>query len=257
MKLAYVLAFAMAVGHASAPAEAAEKLDLSFTSGLTYSEGDYGTDDKYRSFSIPLSVRLRTGQWRFSARMPYLFRNGPGAFIEDDGPIFDGDGIGRERRNGFGDLSFGVDYSFPDRIAGVEVDLGATLKLPTSKSSKGFGNGKTDVGFSAGFSIPRKQFTPFVELGYRLRGDRNDFPLRDTLSTSIGGRVPVGKMYASASYDYSRASTRFRNDAHSLSGSLTGRASRTLSISGFGSTGLSSGAADYSTGLLLTVRPNR
>lgn len=249
---AFVLAGGAAVAFLSSQA-AQSKPVFSLTTGVTYSEGDYGGDEKFRTTTIPLTARVRTGPFRFSARMPYLFRDGPMVVSDEAGPLGPSSGA-RDRRNGFGDLTLAMVYSLPRKVAGIEVDLGTFVKLPTASTRKNLGSGETDFGFSADLSAPGGKITPFLNLGYRIRGDRESLPLRNTINASVGAAVPVGKAVATLAYDYSRASSRFRSDSHSLFGSVGGRISRRFSITGYGSTGLSKGAADLGAGILLTAR---
>jgi hypothetical protein len=250
-----LLLIAAGVAASSPVAAKPRKVELSFTSGVNYSTGDYGTRERTRTVGIPLSVRARRGPVRVTARMPYLFRNGSRQRLDEEGQIISGPSatIGESRR-GFGDLTLGLGYSLPQIAKGVEVDVGSSLRLPTSKNSNGFGSGKTDVSFSGDVAFPQKRFTPFAGIGYRIRGDRPDFRLRNTINTSLGSSFRFGKANAALSYEYSQASTGFRSDAHSLFASLGRRVNRGLYVSGFGSTGLSKGAADFSTGISFTAR---
>ena len=56
------------------------------------------------------------------------------------------------------------------------------------------------------------------------------------------------------SYDYSAATTNSVEDSHSLFGGLVTRINRRLSLTGYGTIGLSEGAPDYGLGVLLSLR---
>ena len=234
-------------------------LGLSFSTGVSYSSGDYGAPAKTKLLVVPFSLRASAGDWRFSATLPYLRIDSPGNIVGGGtgGPIvIDPNAPAtREVRKGLGDLSLGASYTLPSgTLGGFDLDLSGRVKLPTSSERKSLGTGKTDFAVSAELSRTIGIWSPFVNVGYRFYGDPEGFDLRNGPSASVGTTVQLGTTVAIASYDYSRATSRATNDAHELFGALSGPLSDRLNWTAYGIAGLSEGSPDYGLGLLITFK---
>lgn len=236
-----------------------KSLGLSLTTGIDYSSGSYGGPAPTEILVVPFSLRAKRGPLRVSATLPWLRIEGPANIVGggEDGPIvIDPNAPApRRARQGLGDLSLGFDYVIPsERIAGLEVALGLRLKLPTSSESRGLGTGKADIGIVADISRPMGRLSPFLTLGYRMPGDPDGFPLRDSATVSAGTSATFGKLVAIGSYDYAGATSDLSFDSHSLFGALAAPLTDSVTVTGYGTLGLSRGAPDHGLGLLLTFR---
>lgn len=234
-------------------------LGVTFTTGADYSVGDYGGRSNTRILVVPFSLRAKAGPFKLSATLPYLRIDGPGNIVGggEGGPIIidPNDPTPREVREGLGDVSLSAIYSLPgEALGGFEVDLGARVKLPTSSESKRLGTGKTDVAVSVDVARPIGNIAPFATVGYRMPGDPDGISLRNTFTTSVGTTVSLGSTTLIASYDYAGATTRQVADSHSLFGGVSVPVSDRFSLVGYGTGGLSEGAADFGVGLLLSAR---
>ena len=258
----YLLA-AASLGLVAAPAAAqiagsAEKsapLGLTFTTGADYSSGDYGLGSKTDILVVPFSLRAKTGNFSFSASLPYLHIRGAGALVGADGTPIPGVPVTGSSRSGLGDVTLGATYRIPgEQLGGVELAIGGRVKLPTASKSKQLTTGKTDESVSLDLSYPTGVVTPFVNVGYRFLGDPVGVKLRDGPTASVGSSVQLGKATLIGSYDYARSVTSLTRDSHQRFGGLSGPASNRFTLTGYGTKGLSSGAADYGAGLLLSVK---
>ncbi len=254
---------------AAAPAAAQDQMalqprapfELSFTTGADTSQGDYGAFSPTNILVVPFSLRARSGPFRLSATIPYLRIDGPAGIVAagggESGPIIINPSLPmpREVRKGLGDLNLGATWSLPSGLpGGVEVDLSARVKLPTSARRKALGTGKTDFTVMAEASRPVGIVTPFVSLGYRMPGDTEGSRLRNIVTASVGASVPVGDLVAIVSYDYSGASSRLSRDSHGVFAALSGPIGKRLSLTTYGTVGISEGAPDYGLGVLVSVR---
>ena len=234
-------------------------LGLSLTSGVDFSSGDYGAPARTDIIVVPFSLRAKKGPFRLTATLPWLRLDGPANIVGggEDGPIvIDPNAPSPQRvRKGLGDVSLGFDYAIPsDSLGGLEVDLGLRLKLPTSSRSRGLSTGKTDIGIVADISRPLGRVSPFLTLGYRIPGDPQGIDLRNSATVSAGTSLTFGKLVAIGAYDYSGATSRLGFDSHSLFGALAGPLAKRVTLTGYGTVGLSRGAPDHGLGLLVTVR---
>lgn len=224
-------------------------------SGASYSEGDYGTDTNTETLAIPIGARLRNGNFRLSASIPYLRVEGSPSVIPGDGEqVVDDLPTARDVREGFGDLSLRARYLVPRLPGGFQADLLGRVKIPTGSDEERLSTGEFDYG--AGIEVSRAigNIEPFVEAQYRINGDPPDRDYRNTWLASAGTSVRLGRSRASLSYEYSQSRVRGREAAHSLDGSFATPISRRLLLSTFGSVGLSERASDFSVGAVLTLR---
>lgn len=247
---------AVAIGGASMASAAhaqAEGPDLSITTGVDYSSGDYGTGIDTNILVVPVSARVSTGDLRFSASIPYIRIDGAGSIVGGDGgPIVVDPDTPSSKRSGIGDLTLGMNYAIPEDRIGLGIDFGARLKLPTAKD--GLGTGKTDVSFSGELSRTFGTITPFVQAGYRIMGDPEGVDLDNVLFGSAGASVSLGRSVVLASYDYRQATTDLVEDSQEVFGAVSTPLSKALNLTFYGSAGLSDGAPDYGIGAMVTIK---
>lgn len=232
---------------------------FSITTGVDYSSGGYGIDEKTKILVVPISARVVFGQLRLLATLPYLRIDSPGTVfggVNGNPVVVDpGTPMGREVREGLGDLSLGATYALSDRaIGGFDVDLGARVKFPTSERDEALGTGEIDSAFSVDISRSIGNWAPFLTVGYRILGDPEGWRLRDGFTTSVGTSIILGKAVAIASYDYSRSNSRFVDDAHELFGAVSLPTTERLNWTAYGTVGLSEGSPDLGVGLLLSLK---
>jgi len=229
---------------------------LSVTTGVDYSSGDYGLDDDTKITVVPIVGRLTTGDFSFTASLPYIRLNTPGGVVlGPDGKPLPGVPTTGGKSNGFGDVTIGAKYSVPtEALAGLDLSVGGRVKLPTSSDSKGLSTGKTDFVSTVELGYTFGAVSPFVEVGYRVLGDPDGVNLRNGPTLSAGSSVQVGKTVLIASYDYARSATPAADDSSELFGGVAIPAGRRFTVTGYGTKGLSEGSADYGVGLLLTAK---
>jgi hypothetical protein len=229
---------------------------LSVSTGVDYSTGDYGFAGDTKIFVAPVSVRATTGAFAFSAAVPYLRITGSsGVVVGPEGQPLPGLGTAGGDRKGIGDLSFGGTYTLrPETLDGLEVGLGARVKLPTSADHLRLGTGKTDYKLSADLSYALADFIPFLTLGYRVMGDPQGVVLRDGPTASLGVSAPLGKSVLILSYDYARAVSALAEDSQEIFGGVSVPVTDSVSITGYGIAGLSDGSPDVGLGILLTMK---
>lgn len=225
---------------------------LSVTSGVDYSTGDYGTAVDTDILVAPLSARLKVGDLRLSASVPYIRINGANIVAGDGGPIIVDPNAPRTSRSGIGDVTLGASYAIPEERLGFGLDLGARVKLPTAATS--LGTGETDYTVSAEVSKSIGNVTPFVSVGYRVLGDPPGIDLDDAVVASVGASVLAGRSVVLVSYDYRQATSAFAKDSQEIFGAYSRPVSDKLNFTLYGSAGLSDGAPDFGAGAMLTAK---
>lgn len=229
--------------------------EISVTTGVDYSSGDYGTGIDTNILVVPVAARVSTGDLRFSASVPYIRIDGAGSIVGGDGgPIIVDPATPSAKRSGIGDLTLGANYGIPENRIGVGIDLGARVKLPTAET--GLGTGKTDFSFSGELSRTFGTVTPFVQAGYRIMGDPDGIDLENVFFGSVGASTSLGSggSVLLASYDYRQATSALVEDSEEVFGAFSTPLSKALNLTLYGSAGLSDGAPDYGLGAMVTFK---
>lgn len=226
--------------------------------GTLYAGGKFGTGSHTSIWSSALGARLRLGDWKLSASLPWMqIRSRSTIFTGIDAtPVLVAPNTSLTKRtaDGFGDLTLGAAYTIAPAGSPLEVELSGRAKLNTATKSSGLSSGENDYALGADVSMPRGRLIPFASFTYRFLGDTDIYRLRDGPAASAGASYSLGSdSFLLASYHYSRAATRFVGNAHELFAGASTRLARTpLRMTGFVTKGLSDGAADASAGLALS-----
>lgn len=148
-------------------------------------------------------------------------------------------------RSGIGDVSLGAAYMIPETVLGFGLDLSARVKVPTASRSKGLGTGKADVAVKAEVSKTFSPISLFASVGYRVLGKPAGLALHNAWTASAGASVALGRSVLIASYDYRESTSALSRDSHEVFGAFNTPVSKALSVTLYGTGGLSKGAADY------------
>jgi hypothetical protein len=259
MAAALTLLF-MSAGHAAPQGKDAQPDDwqLMGTFGFGHSSGDYGTN---RDTSVDLglsTLSLSMDNFRFAASMPYMHIDGRGLVMFDasGNPIV----INRrttlppDSRTGWGDLSLSASYTIPPAILkDFEVRISGVAKVPTASERRRLSTGQADLGMSVDVSRQFGSWAPFVTVGYLSVGQPVGYTLYDTTSVSAGTSLELtDHLVAIASYDYDSADGPLVPAAQSLFGSLSWVRDDKITLTGYGTAGLSDGSPAIGIGFLIS-----
>ncbi len=229
--------------------------------GATDWDGGYGARTDTNIAAVLVTGLYKIDGLRLSASLPWMR-------ISSQGSVFAGvDGTplvvaparpdGKRVKEGLGDLTLGAAYLIATPKAwGLDVDTFARVKAPTASSSSGLSTGEADYAFGVEVTKPMGRFAPFVSVRYRVFGNPAWTQLNDGFGTSVGASyVFPNRVAVVASYDYAASASRFLDDSHEISASVSAPVARSpLRLTGFASAGLSSGAADVSGGLSVSLK---
>jgi hypothetical protein len=235
-----------------------QDVQLTATVGVGYSNGGYGTNRNTDVLLNQTTLSLETDDLKFDVSMPYMRISGRGLLV------FDAAGnpevinrrttIVPDVRSGFGDLNFSGTYSLPPAILDdFEVKLTARIKAPTASERRRLSTGKADFGMSIDISREFGIWGPFVTIGYLLPGKPAAYALSNTVSISAGTSITLSDSLVSIlSYDYDSESSPLVGSSKEMFGSLSWIVSKSITLTGYGSAGLSSGSPDVGGGLLVS-----
>lgn len=183
------------------PAYAADG-KLSLSSGLDYSTGDYGTGDTTQVWAIPVNLKYRLGNYSFNLGMSYLNVRGKQTITPDGEPIVGGGTV--QTTHGAGDVTASATVAnvIDDRDYFLGMDLTAKIKFGTADEQKGLGSGENDYALQASFFKTLGNWTPYLDLGYRWKGDPVGIDYRNVWYGTAGSSYRLSAAW-SVGGDYS------------------------------------------------------
>ncbi|MFZ5609162.1 MAG: transporter [Pseudomonadota bacterium] len=246
----------------------------SFSAGLDYSNGDYGSDSETEIWYAPVSAEMVVGNLRLRATVPWIAVEGTGDVVGGTaGPIVrrHGDGMGGgmtpppppptpqpdpivTAQSGVGDIVLQAGYSFGGGAL-PWVEIIGKVKLPTASASQNLGSGKTDLSVQADFWQSLGAVTPFATIGYKVFGDPEGIALKNTPFASAGASLAIAPRTSfGAALDWRAATLAGAQDLLELSPFVTFALTERWILTGYGVLGLKDGSPDGGAGLTLRLR---
>lgn len=223
--------------------------------GAEHTRGEVGDGLDYETTSASIGAAITSGRFSASASLPYISTSAPEELVVSQGGLFGtpllastGSETTQVTRRGVGDLSLNVAYLLP--VSGIDASIGGAVKVPTASREKGLGTGEVDYGVSGQLSKRVGAIIPFVAGGYTIRGEPEEFDVRNTLSATAGSHVLLGKSSSvTGFYSYEESASPQIGDDQRLGLGLSTSLSNTLRVGIEGAAGLSEDAPDARVGL--------
>lgn len=230
--------------------------EVTLTTGLDYSRGDYGFPADTEVFSVPLTVSYATGPWRFQVSQAWLSVDGPASVVLTGSQA--GGAIGRpvsSRESGVGDLWLGTTYRALPFGPDLDVAFTGRVKLGTANENKGLGTGETDYYAQLDFSRTVGATTPYLTLGYRWLGASALYPLRDGAYASVGVMQQLqGPTQAGLAVDWRARVVAGGDAACEVTAFVTHHLDERWSLQGYVLTGLTDASPDLGLGASVNYR---
>ncbi len=232
------------------------------TFGVTDTNGDYGSPNNTNVLLGLSTLSMSNDSFKFTASLPYVRISGRGLLVFDasGNPIVINRRVNgpTDVRSGWGDLSLSASYTIPPAVlADFQVRITGLTKLPTAPARRRLNTGEADFGVSVDISRSIGDWTPFLTVGYLNRGQPAGFTFYDTSSVSVGTSYTLNdQLVAVVAYDYDSPDAPQTTGGHELMGSLSWIYNDRLTLTGYGTTGLSDGSPDYGIGFLVSYGLN-
>lgn len=260
------------------------------STGVNYSQGDYGDVEDTKVVSAPVAVRYRKGNFSVRVSLPYVSIDGPGTLLDspqgrdsggggssgsgsnsgsgnsgsgssgsggsgsNSGGNVTSSGGAANRRSGIGDVGVSLGYSF-DLGETTYLDLTGRVKLPTASRAKRIGTGKVD--YTVGADLVQDIGNASIYIGGRRRftGNPAGSALRDVWGA--GGGVSyrfAGGTLIGADYDWQQGSTVGDGASSEVTGWIGFPLSKRMRMQVYGSTGFTTNSTDFAGGLSISYR---
>jgi len=166
---------------------------FTFSTGLDYSTGTYGTATPSDTVSVPISGLYENGSWSFKMIIPYMQVTGEGSAVVSSSS--------RGRRasttttttttttkttfSGLGDVVALVIYNaYSNDNFSAGVDLTGRVKFGTA--SKQLGSGENDYAAQLNAYHDIGNFSPSMMVGYEVVGSSPELPTNNVYYGSVG-----------------------------------------------------------------------
>ncbi len=175
---------------------------LTLNAGLDYSSGKYGDTSSTDIWALPISLKYKTDAFSLRVSSSWLRVTGPGTVTPDGEPV--GAGGARTTESGPGDITATLTLPLIDDSAHpIGLDVAGKIKFGTADAAKFLGTGKNDYALQASFFKTLAAFTPYLDVGYKWKGDPAGIDYRNVGFGSLGADYRFSKRYsAGAGYDW-------------------------------------------------------
>lgn len=226
---------------------------LTLTSGVEYSSGDYGGADSLDEVYVPVNVRYRTRDYSVGVTVPYLWVKAP-EFDSGSGAV--PASAQTKAESGAGDVILsGTLYDvWAPEAKPIALDLSARYKFGVADEDKGLGTGEDDVTLYANLYRWFDRLSLMASAGYRFRGDPPAVNLDNSWVLSLAANYCFSAYTCGGLvYDFREASIPGIDDPTELTALMSWRPGARWRFSGYVFTGLSDSSADWGSGLLIEL----
>lgn len=173
---------------------------LSLSTGLDYSVGDYGDTQDTETWFLPVNLKYRSGRYTFKLGTSHIWVKGPQNVTPEGDPL--PGGVTRTVQ-GAGDVTTSMVANVLDENkAWLDLDLTGKIKFGTADVSKALGTGENDYSLQASFYKTLGSWGPYLDLGYRWKGDPAGVNYRNVWYGALGASYRINRIW-SAGADYS------------------------------------------------------
>lgn len=228
---------------------------FTITSGVDYSSGKYGNNDRTDITSVPVIGKYEIDRLTLKLTVPYVTITGPGNVSPGIGKFKDTTATSRRTtESGLGDIVAGATYNLYAGSAAVPViDITGKVKFGTADQDKGLGTGENDYSAQVDLYKAYGDFTALAGLGYRVYGDTSSTPLDNVFYGSVGGTYKVASAAtAGVVYDYRPAITSNGSPVSEATAFVNYKLNSNWKAQGYLVKGFADGSPDYGVGALVS-----
>lgn len=254
-----LLATAMTVtsltGLALQPVYAEDNGVFTITSGVDYSSGKYGSNDRTDITSVPVIGKYEIDRLTLKLTVPYVSITGPGNVSPGIGKFKDTTTTARRTtESGLGDIVASATYNlYEGSTTAPVIDITGKVKFGTADSDKGLGTGENDYSTQVDLYKAYGDFTALAGLGYRVYGDTSTTPLDNVFYGSVGGTYKVAPTATvGVVYDYRPAITTNGSAMSEATAFVNYKVNSNWKAQGYLVKGFADGSADYGVGALVS-----
>lgn len=178
--------------------------DYTFSTGVEYTIGKYGTSLDTTMLQVPFKLEYSTEQYALSVIVPYNQISGSEDVIFNGttkSPMFSTTTISNVTHtdSGLGDITLSGTYQLQKEIKTRPwIAITGILKLGTADENKRLGTGEND--YAVQLELAKKAIHGFI--GYQLIGDTPTINYNDVTYGAVGITIPAGKNWTTVTEYY-------------------------------------------------------
>ncbi len=230
----------------AAPASAQQ---FSWTAGMDYSSGKYGTQDRTEIWYFPVAGKYETGPLTLRVTVPYLRIKGDVG--PENVPLQPGDCKATE--SGLGDIVGSAGYNLLDGTqgGGLLLDVVGKVKFPTADDPC-LGTGKTDYSIQFDAAKSFGGVTGFGTLGWKKFGDPSGTNFRDPVFVTVGAAYRLAPATSlGVSYDWRQRLRANRDNMSEMTVFMSQRLDPTWRLQLYAVGGFTDASPDWGGGLTI------
>lgn len=259
--------FVLSVVMGIAPVLAQDDARWTFSTGVDYTNGDYGEAQDTTIVTVPLIASYGTERWSATLTVPIVGIDGPGTIVPGgaggagplSGLLVGADAaspvspLGGVNETGLGDVSLAVSVVPLVTKGGTQLSVTGRVRAPTADESRRLGTGEAAASLAGGVRQPiGERAAIFGAVGYEQAFD----------SGASGAFVGVGaegyvasRVLLGGTVDFAQASSELHRDSTQATGYIGFDMSSSSRILAYGSAGLSETSPDVGAGLRIVFTP--
>ena len=178
--------------------------DYTFSTGVEYTKGKYGTSLDTTILQVPFKLEYATEQYALSVVVPYVQIRGSEDVIfsgTTKSPMFSTSTKSNVKHtdSGLGDISLSGTYQLQKEIKTRPwIAITGKLKLGTADENKRLGTGEND--YAVQLELAKKAIHGFI--GYKLIGDTSIINFNDVTYGAVGITIPAGNKWSTVTEYY-------------------------------------------------------
>lgn len=231
-----------------------------FSSGVDYSNGDYGEAQDTTIVTVPLSAGYTEDRWSAVLVVPIVSIEGPGTIVPgglSGGPLGGLLGgaeaaapIGGVDATGLGDVSLSVSVVPVKSAEGFEFSINGRVRAPTADADRGLGTGEGAAALGGGVrQSVGERAAVFGSLGYEQAFESGG----GGVIAGVGAETYVAeRVIAGGTLEFSQTTSELRRDATQAGAYVGVDVGANARLLAYGSAGLTETSPDVGAGLRLT-----
>ncbi|MHB1085176.1 MAG: hypothetical protein ACYCZA_10100 [Thiobacillus sp.] len=225
---------------------------LSVKLGLDYSSGNYDSQTRTETWSLPLSLKYRTDPGSLRVSTAWLRIQGAGNVTPDGDPLNTSGTV--STTEGMGDISASLTYTLIDeRSHRAGLDIGGQIKLGTADETKSLGTGENDYTLYAELFKSLDNWAPFLRLGCKWKGDPAFIEYRNVWLGSVGTHYRMTPAVSiGGSYGWQQAVSQTGSPTSEALLYLNFRLSAASKLNLYAVGGFSDASPDWGSGLIFS-----
>lgn len=236
---------------------------MSFTIGVGYDQGNFGTSETSRAAYVPVGFRYTGTRYDVGVSSSVVRLNAPdGVRLIDGVPTPTTPGGPPLNERGIGDTVVRSRfYLANDRGPGTSlpsITPFARLKIPTAPADRGLGTGRADFGFGVEMDKDFGSYFLFGDTSYNIVGKVRGLSLRNRPTVSFGVGKPLSdSVTLSGMLDWRRSIVIGNPNPTDLVAVLSYKVAPSTTLSPNAFVGLTDGSSDFGVGFQMRVKFGR